>query len=173
MSESSTSSLPTLGESAELIEVDTRDQLASLSLAMASQCRRSLDIVSRHLDPELYDNEAFSEALKRCALNNHRVQIRIFIIDARPLLSRGHRVLELANRLPSSVVPRAPARQHKNFNEAYLIADKIGYIQRQFSDRFEAQVDFFDRRLATSLAARFELMWQHGVPETRFRRLHI
>jgi hypothetical protein len=162
-----------LGETATPLAIDRRTVLAAVSLAMARQCRQSLVIVSRHLDRAIYDNDDFAEALKNMALNNRHADIRVFIVDSRPLISTGHRVLELSSRLPSFIEVRAPARQHKQFNEAILIADNTGYIHRQFSDRFEGTADFNDKRIAVGLADRVEEMWERGVPDTNFRRLHI
>ena len=54
-----------LGVSAAPFEVATRDALAEVCLAMASQARRTLDIVSRHLDAPLFDNEPFVAAVKQ------------------------------------------------------------------------------------------------------------
>ncbi|MGR8918077.1 MAG: DUF7931 domain-containing protein [Gammaproteobacteria bacterium] len=165
--------VPVLGTDAGLIDIERGDELARLSLAMVSQCRRRLDIVSRHLDPPVYDTDEFAEAVKHMALSSRRARIRLMIIDARPLVTSGHRLLDLVGRLPTYIELRAPAVQHQSFNEAFLIADKEGYIHRQFSDRPEGQADFADRRVAAGLSDRFEDMWERGVPETRFRRLHI
>ncbi|MCZ6773093.1 MAG: hypothetical protein O7G83_14105 [Proteobacteria bacterium] len=162
-----------LGATAAPLTFDDHESLAVMIVTMARQCRQSLMIVSRHLDPAIYDNDAFVEALKNVALNNRTAQIRLFIVESRPLISTGHRVLELSSRLPSYIEIRAPAPQHKQFNEAILVADNTGYIHRQFSDRFEGTADFNDRRIATGLADRIEEMWERGVPDTNFRRLHI
>ncbi len=173
MSESTPSGAGVLGKSANLLEVESRDELAALSLEMVSQCRRHLDIVSRHLDPAIYDNDAFAEALKQLVLGSRRARVRLFIVDSRPLVHAGHRVIDVANRLSSFIELRAPAPQHKDFNEAFLVADKQGYIHRQFSDRFEGQADFADRRRAAGLSDAFDDMWERGTPDARFRRLHI
>jgi hypothetical protein len=173
MSEEPQTSALKLGEDNLLVEIDTRETLAWHTLSMAQQCSRHLDIVSRHLDPQLYDTDDFSAAVKRLALSRRRARVRIMVIDARPLVSKGHRLIDLCNRLPSFVEMRAPGRQHRSYNQAVMLVDGHGYIHRQFSDRFEAQANFADRRVASSMGDRFEDMWERGVPETRFRRLHI
>lgn len=173
MTSESNANIPQLGGESRLLEIADRDELAAFSLSMAEQCSRYLDIVSRHLDPVLYDTDEFAAAIKRIALDNRRSRVRLLIIDARPLITTGHRLIDLTNRLPSFLEIRAPARQHRGFNEAFMVADNVGYIHRQFSDRFEAQADFSDRRMAASLNDRFSNMWERGLPETRFRRLHI
>jgi len=162
-----------LGVSEGTFEVNERAVLAALCLDMVSQTRRALDIVSRHLDPPLYDNEAFAAAVKQIALNHRSARIRLFILDPRPLVSRHHRLLELAERLPGFIEIRSPSAHYKSFNEAWLIADNVGYVSRQFSDRFEAEADFCDRRRAMALNERLDEMWERGLPDPNFRRLHL
>lgn len=162
-----------LGVSAAPFEVTTREALAEVCLAMASQARRTLDIVSRHLDAPLYDNDAFVAAVKQLSLSHRSARVRLFILDPRPLVGQGHRLIELATRLTTFIDIRAPAPQHKSFNEAWLIADNVGYVRRQFSDRYEAEVDFASRRSATALTERFEQMWQRGQLDANFRRLYL
>ena len=162
-----------LGVSEGRFDVSERTSLAALCLDMVEQTRRSLDIVSRHLDPPLFDNEAFAAAVKQIALNHRSAQIRLFILDSRPLVSRHHRLLELAERLPGFIEIRTPSQHYKSFNEALLIADNVGYVHRQFSDRFEAEADFCDRRRAMALGERLDEMWERGLPDPNFRRLHL
>ena len=162
-----------LGETAVTFDIEDRAALAAVSLSMARQCAQTLTIVSRHLDPSIYDNAPFAEAVKDMALSNRYARIRLFVVDSRPLVSTGHRVLELSGRLASFIETRAPSRLHRRFNEAILVADNLGYIHRQFSDRFEGTASFCDKRVATGLATRIEEMWARGVPDTNFRRLHI
>ena len=162
-----------LGVSEAPFEVTTRDALAQACLALTSQARRSLDIISRHLDPPLYDNDAFVAAVKQLALSHPNARIRLFILDPRPLIGQGHRLIELATRLTTLIEIRTPSLQHRSFNEASLIADKLGYVRRQFSDRYEAEVDFCNRRRAAALTERLDEMWERGQRDANFRRLHL
>jgi hypothetical protein len=173
MQDESTPAQHLLGVSEGAFEVSERITLAALCLEMVSQTRRSLDIVSRHLDPSLYDNETFAAAVKQIALNHRSARIRLFVLDPRPLVNRHHRLLELAERLPGFIEIRTPSPHYKSFNEALLIADNVGYVRRQFSDRFEAEVDFSDRRQAMALSERLDEMWERGLADPNFRRLHL
>jgi len=162
-----------LGVDDARLDVDDSATVARISLALASQCQRYLDIASRHLDPVLYDDDAFVEAVKQLALSHRYARIRLFIADSRPLVGRGHRLLQLAVRLPTFISVRGPAPQHRDFNEAMLLADRTGYVHRRFSDRFEAAANFNDRRTSAALGERFDELWDRGVPDPEFRRLHI
>ena len=162
-----------LGQSGGVFEIHDRNTLAAVSLNLARQTRRTLDIASRHLDPELYDNEVFVDAVKALALGNRQARVRLLIMDSRPLIASGHRLLELAHRLVGIIEIRAPAMQHRQFNESLLVADSTGYVQRPYADRHEGTASFAARRNAMNLTERFEHLWSHGLPDPNLRTLHL
>ncbi len=165
---------PLLGISAGRLAFDRSEPLREVCLALAAQARLSLDIVSRHLDPALFDTEPFSAAVKDLVReNSRRAQVRILVLDSATLVSRGHRLVDLGQRLTSAIALRVPAPEHRDFNEAWLVADNTGYVYRRFSDRFDAEADFSDRRRAQSLTNRFEELWNRAQHEPNFRRLHL
>ncbi len=162
-----------LGETDEEFELEHSETVRDVSLSLATQARRSLDIVSRHLDPTLYDTEAFGNALRELVVGSQRAQVRILLLDSAPVVTRGHRVVELARRLSSYLAIRGPGLEHKDLNEAWLVADATGFVYRRFSDRFEATANFNDRRHAGHLTNRFEEIWQRAQPDPNLRRLHL
>jgi hypothetical protein len=99
--------------------------------------------------------------------------VRLLVMDLRPLVTQGHRLLDLMDRVPSFIDLRAPAPQHRTFNEALLVADRLGYVHRQFADRYEGIASYADRRVAARLTARFEELWERALPDPNFRRLHL
>lgn len=162
-----------LGETDLAFQVDRAEDLRAVMLALAQQGRRTLDIVSRHLDPALLDREDFADAVKAVALGSKYAEIRVLVLDPGPVVSRGHRLIQLAQRLSSFIQVRIPSPEHKEFNEAWLVVDKQGYAHRRFSDRFEATVNFNDPRLASQLGNRFDELWQRATPDPNLRRLHL
>lgn len=162
-----------LGTSEREFETERAEELRGVLLELAQQTRRTLDLVSRHLDPPLYDHEEFVEAVKQLVLGSPRARVRLLILDPAPLVSQGHRLMPLAQRLSSYIELRVPAPEHREFNEAWLVADKDGYAHRRFSDRYEATCNFHDPRLATHLTNRFDELWQRAQPDPNLRRLHL
>jgi len=163
----------TLGQDREEFQISDSDELRAASLAMARQCHRSLDILSRQLDPAVYDNPEFSDALRQLALQSQYARIRILVLEPATLVSRGHRLLELAGRLSSFLELRVPGREHQGLNEACLIADGIGAIQLPVADRSEGRGSFNDHRLAGVLGKRFDEIWAKAQPDPNLRRLKI
>lgn len=162
-----------LGQTAGTLDIAEREQLGAVSLALVQQAQRTLDIVSRHLDPLLYDTEPFVAAVRRLVLGSRHARVRLLLLDSRPLVTQNHRLIELALKLSSYIAVRVPAAQHKQFNEALLIADGTGYVHRTFSDRYEADASFADRRVAARLGDRFEELWTRALPDPNFRKLHL
>ena len=119
------------------ITLEGSDELREVALEMTLNCHRNLDIISRHLDPVIFDNQAFANAVKLIALNNRAARIRLLVMDVAPVISRGHRLLELASRLSSFITIRKPSRDYKHFNEAMLLADNNTYIHRRLADRYD------------------------------------
>ncbi len=162
-----------LGESSGLIELSTSEEHREVALALASQATRSVDIVSRHLDPAVYDQAPLIEAIKQMALNHRRSQVRILVKDLQPILTGGHRLAALASRLSSFLDIRVPAVQHKDFNEAFMIVDETGFIHLELADRYEGIANFADRGNAGELRRKFEEMWAVATPDPNLRQMRI
>ena len=155
------------------IAFESRQELFLITHDIVSRAERNLDIVSRHLDPLIYDQIEIVDAIKAIALGNRQAQIRLVVTDLRPVLGQGHRLLDLAQRLSSFISIRVPGRSHKNFNEALLIADSNAYIYRPFADRYEGEAHYQNRGKARDLKSRFDDLWEKADTHPGLRRLHI
>ena len=93
----------TLGKTEENLAVDTSEQLALASLTMVKHTDRTLDIISRQLDPLIYDTAEFAETVKQLVLNNKRAKVRILAHEPAIIVRRGHRLVELAMKRCQSV----------------------------------------------------------------------
>lgn len=162
-----------LGETDEKLEIGTSEENREVATQMVQQCRRHLDIISRSLDPAVYDTPEFSEAVKDLALRSRFSKIRIVIIDVDAMLHRGHRLLNLAQRLTTFIEMRTPGPDHLGFNEAMLIADSTGVIHRQLSDRYDGIANFNDKSLAGQLLQQFDEIWEKATIDSNLRRLYL
>lgn len=162
-----------LGETRELVAVDTSDALRSAVLSLARQARQGIAIVSRHLDPALYDTAEFADALKALALSSPRAQVRAIVQDVAPIVRDGHHLVALAQRLPSFIHLRVPGPPYRDFNQAFLVADDAGYVQRDLADRYEAAVCFHAPLVARDLLRQFEAIWASAEPDPNLRALRI
>lgn len=162
-----------LGETDKEISLETSEQSRAASIQMINSCRRHLDIVSRDLDPCIYDTSEMLDAIKKLALRSRLSRVRIIILNPENLYSHGHRLLDLSERLSSFIEIRTPGKEHSNFNKSLLLTDDCGYIRRPHSDRFEGRANFSDRKTVSELRDEFDLLWEHGSQDPNFRQLSL
>ncbi len=163
----------TLGEDRDPVDVESSVQVLEASLALISQSRRSIEIVSRHLDPAIYDTGEFADALRRFMLDSRRARVHIIVMDPRPIFAAGHRMVALAQQLSSYMEIRRAGKEHARYNSAFLLADRVGSVHRALADRFDGEVNFGDRRRAMELGETFDEMWARAEQDLNLRRLRI
>jgi len=162
-----------LGISDIEIELLTRAEARHATELMVGQTQASLDIISRDLDPSLYDQETFLDSLSRLCLRNRQAHIRFLVQDPSTPVKRNHRLIELGRKLSSSIEFRQPHEDYQYFNEACLIADQCGLIHRSLADRFEGTANFYSPVAARRKLDFFTEVWERSESHPEFRRLYL
>ncbi len=162
-----------LSEFSGPMELTTSAENREMALALARQATLSVDILSRHLDPAVYDQAPFLDAIKQLVLNHRMARVRMLVRDIQPILSDGHRLAALTARLSSFLEIRVPAEQHKDFNQAFMIVDGTGFIHRELADRYEGLAHYANRALASELQRKFEEMWSLATPDANLRQMTL
>lgn len=165
----------TLGETDKDIIVDTAEDVRLLSLSLARQAKRSIDILTQDLDAALYNNRDFEQALFQLVRQHNKARVRILCYDSRPATAHGHCLIRLAQKLTSCVAIHKPAREHQGERGAWLIADRRGLITRSnaVDDSYLATVNFNAAQTAAKLSDSFEEMWQHSSADSQLRRIYM
>lgn len=164
---------PQLGVDRDAIKTHRLDQLGDLSAQLAGQARRSLEIVSRDLDPRVYDQAPFLVAIRRLATSARQARIRVLVREVEPAVKPDHRLIELARRLSSFIEIRRLGDDDREFNEAFLLVDQIGFLRRPTGDGFEAEGSFHDPLRTRELLRAFDDLWSRARADANLRRLHI
>ncbi|HFD79251.1 MAG TPA: hypothetical protein ENK05_02505 [Gammaproteobacteria bacterium] len=162
-----------LGVSDLEIELSTRAEAQHATDLMAAQTQATLDVFSRDLDAFLYDRRPFLDAVARLCRDNRKARIRFLVQDPSPAVKNGHRFIELARRLSSSIALRQPHPDYRFYNEAFLVADDCGLIHRPLADRFEGTANFYSPVEAGRKLDFFTEVWERSEEQTEFRRLYL
>lgn len=142
--------------------------------SMASQCRRQLRIFSECLDPQVYDNDTVRNALSELARLHKTTEIRLLVLRPDKLSGRGHRLLELQQRLNSSIGLRAlPEEQAGQVDEEFMVADNAGLIVSKRLEPGSHWADFSNRPSALNYILQFDLLWNQAQEDPRLRRLSL
>ena len=155
------------------ISLSSRDEVKVINIALTQKTSRTIDIVSKHLDPGIFDTPDFIAAIKKLSISSKFTKIRILIKDSEPMTKNGHRIIELIQQLTSSIEVRKISEEYKSYNEAFSLFDAKGLIYLRYSDRYDGIANFDRPRLATELLNYFNEVWEHSAPDSNLRRLHI
>lgn len=162
-----------LGETDQHIEVDLKEDLKQLILAMSQQAKHRILIFSHDLDHFLFDTEELYEAIKNLAINSRRTHIHILVQDARPMTKNGHRLLRLARRISSHMQIKITAKEHRDIIETFIILDDRGYIVKSHPERYEAYGNFYEPLKTHQLSDQFEELWNRGNIDSSLRRMSL
>ncbi|MEA3410673.1 MAG: hypothetical protein U9R74_03945 [Pseudomonadota bacterium] len=162
-----------LGETSERLVLATRAENRAASVALVRQARHSLLIIIRELDGPLYANAPFVDVVSTLARRSRHTSTRILVMESEAIMHQGHLLIELSQRLSSSIQIRKLGEEGRDFNQACLVADSTGVLHRPQSDLYAGTLDFNAPGQAQILTARFEELWEHSAPDPELRRLHV
>lgn len=165
---------PPLDPEPRRLECATREQALAAVLDLLAAARHGVRIYTRELDPGLLDAEACVEALRRVAISGRGADIRILVHDTRPAQRDGHRLLPLAQRLPSVFQLRSPVEPgDRDYASAFLLNDAGGYLCRTLADRWEGEGSTWAPGRHAQFAAYFDQVWERSAPCTELRALGL
>ena len=162
-----------LGTDDQVIHLDSLQDNRDVSLSMVQQAKRSLLIFTQDFDALVFDRPAFIDAVKDVAIRDQHSFVKIVVKDSSKAVLHGHRIVELARRLPTHLQIRKASNEFREYSSTYLIADETGYLRRPHADRYEGVAQFNARDDCKHLMGFFENAWEKAEPDPELRRLHI
>ena len=164
---------PSLGKSAGIIPLHDVESFRKLSRQLAEQATRQLDILTYDLDSRVYDKKPFLKAVKALALSTGNARIRILLQNNERVQKEGHRLVELARKLPSRIEIRRHNPEYTEHGENFMVVDATGYVRRRQHHQYEGEADFNDRLKATSYRDLFSAIWECSEPDSELRMIDI
>lgn len=138
------------------------------------QAERHVALFTQQLEPDLYNNDLVCDHLAKIARTNRLASIRIIAKDTRTVLSQGHCLINLAQRLSSFIQIRNPATPElQRFSESWLLVDQSGFCRINNPDRFEGTLFSNDRLQVKDQMEFFDNAWENSQPDPNIRRLNI
>jgi len=150
-------------------QLQTPAEQAMALASLAEGAERIIRILSQNLDPALFDNDAFADAVSRVARKGRQCEVRILLQSTEQLVKRSHRIGALHRRLVSSV----PIRKLTNVPETvvadFVLVDDRGlfWITRDSDKVCFANDD--DRPMVKHLITQFDDLWFRSQPDPELR----
>jgi len=141
---------------------------------VVSQARHRVSISSFDGDPTLLDRVELVAELQRVALSGRGALVRLLLHDTQRMARDGHRILELARRVPSFVEIRRVDIDESGLDSDAFVLDDVGGVhwQPRF-DAVHAEASLHDPNRVAVLGNRFEHHWQRAQPDSALRRLAL
>ena len=144
-----------------------------LAVELCASASRSICILSPELDRDVFDNPALIEALSALARDSRQTDIRILVQHVGKLVGRGHRLLQLARRIPSKVRIQRLS-EHPDWNgETVLVRDLNGVLYKPGGSEHEGFYEPDSRASTQSHLELFEELWRYSVQDPELRALPL
>jgi predicted GNAT family N-acyltransferase len=157
-----------------VVNIDSSEDAVNETLRLIDEARHELCIYTRDLDPLLLENEPALEALKHLAISGRGARIRIIIQDPRTVITRGHRLLALAQRVTSIFALRTPTQDNDlQYPSAFLLNDVYGYYFRVLGTRFEGEAVNYSPGRHAQLLEYFNQVWERSESSEDLRQLSL
>ncbi len=136
--------------------------------------QQNIAIFSQQLEPLLYNHQDICDAISSLARKSRYSRIRIIALKTQSSASEGHCLINLSQRLPSSIQIRVPVTQElQRFSESWLIADNHSICQISNPDRYEGSLIKNNRLHVKDKLDFFDHAWENSQPDQNTRRLNI
>lgn len=153
--------------------LQSREQVRSVAQSLAMQAQRELLLHTEAMEPEIFDQQAFLDAVSSLVRKHQNAHVWILVEDGHTVVQHGHRLIELSRRLGTNIQIRRPPVQYRNYGKTFLLCDGVGYLYRPLARRYEGVANFNDPGQTTVLKKYFMEVWEQSQAEGEMRRLHL
>jgi hypothetical protein len=162
-----------LGVDKDELRLAGSDDVRATAIALASQARRTLLLHTFDLEARIYDRQPFVEAVSKLVRRHPGACCDVLIQNVDRVVKDGHRLVELARRLGSSIQIRRCAQQYRRYCGTFLLVDNTGYLYRPLSSRYEGLASFNNAAEVARLGKYFREVWEHSDTDMELRRLYV
>jgi hypothetical protein len=151
-----------------------RAGLDAAHVRLLSGARYRASIYLPVMDAGVLESDAVHTELRRLATSGRQARIRILTHDANRAHRESHRLVALAQRLPTAVSIRVPTDEtHLRYASAFTTDDTSAYLFRPVALRFDADGSLDAPGETGRLTAYFDEVWERAEPAWEIRPLGI
>ncbi|MEO0575268.1 MAG: hypothetical protein AAF004_07380 [Pseudomonadota bacterium] len=153
--------------------LSTRSDMREASKLICAEATRKVSIMTRDLEPGIYDHPEFVDAVKKLILSRRFARVRVLIADPTRAIKNGHRLVTMGRRLNSFIEFRNVHEDYRDRPEAYCIADDKAIAYRLDAGRWDGIADSYSPPVARHYLQSFDDIWRASEVENEFRKLHL
>ena len=142
-------------------------------LSIAGTAQRKISVFSPYLEHDLFDSDAMAQAFSEMARGHARAEIRILILSSKLIVSRGHRLLDLARRLDDKIRIRWLDEAANQDTSSFLCADTDAYWLLPNFEHHAGIAEQYNPVTTQQLQSTFDAAWARSKEDPELRRLQI
>jgi hypothetical protein len=146
-------------------------EVREASLKVAKSAHRVLSIFTQDLEPSVYGEEPFIEAVKRLVFARSYAKVRVLLADSSQAMLYNNRFLALTRRLTSCIDLRTMTPPYATHTGAFIIADDRAVAYRPQADQWTGIADMNDPAGVRKYLNFFDEVWQTSLPDSRLRQM--
>ncbi len=132
----------------------------------AASAQRLISIYTPDLEPDVYEQSAFLEIIKRFVLSRSFSKVRVLLGDPSRVARDSNRFIAMGRRLSSYIDIREVADPASQRASAYLIADDRAIVYRLRADTWDGIADFNNPPVAKLYLNEFDHLWSASAPQS-------
>jgi hypothetical protein len=149
----------------------TMPEVREASLRVAKSAQRLLSIFTQDLEPLIYGEEAFLDAIKRLVLARSYAKVRVLLADPSRAMVDNNRFLALARRLTSCIDLRTMSPEYPASAGAFIIADDRALVYRLQTTRWEGISEPNNPAVVRRHLNFFDEVWTMSPQESHMRQM--
>lgn len=149
------------------------DEVRAASVQVANAATRLLAMYTRDLEPLVYDQPKFIDAIKKLVLARGYAKVRVLIADPAKTVYESSRFIGLARRITSYIEIRHAHPDFRANRAAFLIADDRAIVYRSDASRWDGILEMSDAAIARRYLDFFDEAWLGSAPHAETRQLHL
>jgi len=151
-----------------------REEVAEARLRLLTEARRRVAIYQPVLPDNVYGNAQELAELRRIATSGRGAEIRLILHAPEEALRDNHRLIALAQRLPSMVLVRVPQEEvDLAYASSYLLTDQGGYLFQPDARSVAGRASTADRAAQAPLLQHFNEVWERSARATAWQSLDL
>jgi len=160
-------------EHSELLQHDGEPACRDGIVEGLQWAKRTVRIYSQYLDHALFDDQNVVDALSSFVRRGPPATLQILVHTTSLVISRGHRLLELARRMDSKIEIRLVPGELAEDNHSCVVLDELAFLLLPDYREYKAFANRYDPAQANKLAERFDYLWRRSESDPELRALRL
>ncbi len=154
------------------LRLESADEITQAVLQQTANTLQTVKIFSHDLEKDIYNNDDFRAALLKLSQGNRHAAIQILVNDISTALHEGHKLISLAQQIPSVLTIKDTPVDYQGLNVSFILFDKDRFIFKP-DKSINMAIQSNCKSRANKLTEFFSSAWEYAEQNPHSKRLSI